>query len=134
MLFLISEKVAALYQRFQHAEINFFVGPFAFGKEGGIFVLLAHNVNFCLSFMDRIVAPPAAQGSEFHRGLSAQQQLPKVLLADFLKHLAHVVGKVRFDALIYQVCCAAGDQGSILRHKPVPEAEHVVVDEIDRLF
>ena len=55
MLFLISEKVAALYQRFQHAEINFFVGPFAFGKEGGIFVLLAHNVNFCLSFMDRIV-------------------------------------------------------------------------------
>ena len=36
MLFLISEKVAALYQRFQHAEINFFVGPFAFGKEGGI--------------------------------------------------------------------------------------------------
>ena len=37
MLFLISENVAALYQRFQHAEINFFVGPFAFGKEGGIF-------------------------------------------------------------------------------------------------
>lgn len=84
--------------------------------------------------MDRIVAPPAAQGSEFHRGLSAQQQLPKVLLADFLKHLAHVVGKVRFDALIYQIRRAAGDQRSVLRHKPIPKAEHVVVNEVDRLF
>ena len=103
MLFLIGEKGAALYQRLQHAEINLFVGPFALTKEGGILILLAHDVDFRLAFMDGIIAPPAAQRSKFHRGLSAQQQFPKVLLADFFKHLAHIVGKVRFNALIYQI-------------------------------
>ena len=97
MLFLIGEKVAAFYQCFQYSEINFFVRPLALTKEGGILILLAHDIDFRLAFMDGIVAPPAAQGSEFHRGFSAQQQPPEVLLADFFKHLAHVVGKMRFE-------------------------------------
>lgn len=74
MLFLIGEKVAALYQRFQHAEINFFVGPLTLAKESGILILLAHDVDFRLPFTDGIIAPPTAQGSEFHRGLSAKNK------------------------------------------------------------
>ena len=97
MLILISEKVAALDQRFQYTQVNFFVRPLALAKEGGILILLAHDIDFRLALVDGIITPPAAQGSEFHRGLSAQQRLPEVLLADFLKHLAHIVGKVGFE-------------------------------------
>ena len=97
MLFLIGEKVAALYQRFQYTQVNFFIRPLALAKEGGMLILFAHDIDFRLAFMDGIVAPPAAQGSKRYRGISVQQKFPEVLPADFLKHLAHKVGKVGFE-------------------------------------
>lgn len=76
MLVLIREQVATGDERLQDSEIDLLRCPFALGEEGGVFVLLAHDVNLGLAPMDGIVAPPTAQGGELHRGLAADQQLP----------------------------------------------------------
>ena len=134
MLIFVREQLAAGDQCLQDGEINLLGGPFALSEEGGVLVLLAHDVDLGLALMDGIVAPPAAQGGELHRGLAAEQQLPEVLLADLLEHLAHILAQVRLDALIDEIRRAARDHGGVLRHEAIPEAEHIVVDGIDRLL
>ena len=134
VLVLIREQLAAGDERLQDGKIDLLRCPFALGEEGGVLVLLAHDVDFGLALMNRIVAPPAAQGSELHRGFAAEQQLPEVLLADLLEHFAHILAQVRLDALVDQVRRAARDHGGVLRHEAIPEAEHIVIDGIDRLL
>lgn len=134
MLVFVREQLAAGDERLQDGEIDLLGGPFALSKKDGVLVLLAHDVDLGLALMDGVVAPPAAQGSELHRGLAAEQQLPEVLLADLLKDLAHILGQMRLDALVDEVRRAARDHGGILRHKAIPEAEHIVVNGIDRLL
>ena len=60
----VMKEVAAVNQGFEDRQVNFLVLPFAFCKEGGIFVLLAHDVDFCLLLFDRIVSLPAAEVSK----------------------------------------------------------------------
>lgn len=130
----VREKPAAGHERLQDGLNELFVCPLAFGKEGGHFVLFAHDVDLCLGFVGGIAAPPAAKGGELHRRLAAEQLFPKVLLANLLEHLAHVCGQLRLDAPVDELRRAAGDQGGVFRDEAVPEAEHVVIDGIDRLF
>ena len=85
MLALIREQLAALNERLQDSEINLLSGPLAPGEEGSVHILFDHDVDLGLALTDRIVTPPAAQGSELHRGLAAEQQLPEVLLANLLE-------------------------------------------------
>lgn len=134
MLVLVREQIAAVDERLQDSEIDLPSGPLALGEDGGILVLLAHDVDLGLAPSGGIVAPPAAKGGELHRGLAAEQQLPEVLLADLLKHLAHILGQMRLDALVDEVRRAARDHGGVLRHEAIPEAEHIVVNGIDRLL
>ena len=134
MLVLIPEQLAAGDERLQDGEIDLLGSPFALGEESGVFVLLAHDVDLGLALMDGIIAPPAAQGGELHRGMTGEQQLPEVLLADLLEHLAHILAQVRLDAPVDQVRRAARDHGGVLRHKAIPETEHIVVNGIDRLL
>ena len=98
MLVPVREQLAAGDERLQDSEIDLVGGPLALGEEGGILVLLAHDVDLGLALMDGIVAPPTAKGGELHRGFAAEQQLPEVLLADLLEHLAHILGQMRLNA------------------------------------
>ena len=122
----IWEEFAALYEGFQNAEIDFLIRPFALPEKGGVFILLGEDIDFSLTLFLGIVAPPAAEGGKFHRAFAVQQLLPEILLADFLKHLAHIVGQMRLDALVGQVGSATGDDRIVFRHKTIPEAEHIV--------
>ena len=123
---LIGEQLAALYKGFQNAEVNFLIRPFALAEKGGVFVLFGENIDFSLTLFFRVVAPPASERGKLHRALAGEQQLPEILLADFLKHLAHIVGQMRLDALVGQVGSATGDDRIVFRHKTIPEAEHIV--------
>ena len=134
MLVFILKQLAARDKRLQNGEIDLLGGPLALGEEGGILVVLAHDVDLGLALVGGIVAPPAAQGGELHWGFAAEQQLPEVLLADLLKYLAHILGQMRLDALVDEIRCAARDHGGVFRHEAIPEAEHIVVDGIDRLL
>ena len=100
VLVFVLEQLAAFDQRLQDGKVYLLSCPLALSEEGSVLVLLAHDVDFGLALMNRIVAPPAAQGSELHRGFAAEQQLPEVLLADLLEHLAHILGQVRLNALV----------------------------------
>ena len=40
------EQLAALYEGFQNAEIDFFIRPFALAEKGGVFVLFGKNIDF----------------------------------------------------------------------------------------
>lgn len=134
MLVFVREQLAAGDERLQDGKIDLLGCPLALGKEGGILVLLAHEVDLGLALMDGVVAPPTAKGGKLHRGFAAEQQLPEVLLADLLEHLAHILGQMRLDALVDEIRRAASDHGGVLRHESIPEAEHIVVDGIDRLL
>ena len=132
MLVLVGEQLTAGKKRLQDGEIDLLRCPLALGKKCSVFVLLAHDVDLGLALVDGIVAPPTAQGGELHRGLAVEQQLPKVLLADLLEHLAHILAQMRLDALVDKIRRTARDHGGVLRHEAIPEAEHIVVDGIDR--
>ncbi len=134
MLVFVREQLAAGDERLQDGEIDLLRRPFALGEEGGVLVLLAHDVDFGLALTDGIRPPPTAQGGKLHRGLTAEQQFPEILLADLLEHLAHILAQVRLDALIDEIRRAARDHGGVLRHEAIPEAEHIVVNGIDRLL
>lgn len=54
------------------------------------------------------------------------------MLADLLEDLSHILAQVRLDALVDEIRRAARDHGGVLRHEAIPEAEHIVVDGIDR--
>ena len=41
---------------------------------------------------------------------------------------------MRLDALVDKIRRTARDHGGVLRHEAIPEAEHIVVDGIDRLL
>ena len=128
----IRKQFAALYEGFQNAEVDFLIRPFALAEKGGVFVLFGENIDFSLTLFFRVVAPPASERGKLHRALAGEQQLPEILLADFLKHLAHIVGQMRLDALVGQVGSATGDDRIVFRHKTIPEAEHIVRNRIDR--
>lgn len=40
MLFLIGEKVAALYQRIQYAQVNFFICPLTLAEESSVLIIM----------------------------------------------------------------------------------------------
>ena len=106
---LVGEQLTALYEGFQNAEIDLLIRPFALPEKGGVFILLGKNIDFSLTLFLGIVAPPAAERGKLHRAFAVQQLLPEILLADFLKHLAHIVGQMRLDAFVCQVGSATGD-------------------------
>lgn len=134
MLVLIREQLAAGDERLQDSEIDLLRCPFALGEKCGALVLFAHDVDLGLALMDGIVAPPAAQRGELYRGFVAEQQLPEVLLADLLEYLAHIRGQMRLNALVNEICRSTRNHRGVLRHEAIPEAEHIVVDGIDRLL
>ena len=107
MLVLVGEQLAAVDERLQDGEIDLLGGPLALGEEGGVLVLLAHDVDLGLGLAGEVRAPPAAKGFELYRRLAAEQQFPKVLLADLLEHLAHILGQMRLDALVDEIRRAA---------------------------
>ena len=83
VLVLIREQIAAGEERLQDGEIDLLRCPLALGKKCSVLVLLTHDVDFCLTFANGIIAPPAAERGELDRRLAAEQQLPEVLPADF---------------------------------------------------
>ena len=66
----IWEQLAALYEGFQNAEIDFFIRPLAFAEKGGVFVLFGKNIDFSLPLFLWIVAPPAAKRGKLHRAFA----------------------------------------------------------------
>lgn len=97
---LIGEQFAAVYEGFQNADIDFLICPFALPEKGGVFVLFGKNIDFCLTLFPGVVAPPTAERGKLHRAFAGEQQFPKILLADFFKYLAHIIGQMRLDALV----------------------------------
>ena len=85
---LVGEQFATLYKGFQNAEIDFLIRPFALAEKGSVFILFGEDVDFRLTFFLWVVAPPASERGKLHRTFAGEQQLPEILLADFLKHLA----------------------------------------------
>ena len=125
--------MAAVNQCFQYPQVNSFICPLALAKEGGGLVLFPQYVDLCLCLFNGVIAPPAAQRSKLHRGAPIQQQLPKILFTYLFKHLAHVVVELRRDALVHQVSGSTGNQGIVLQHKAMPEAEHIILDGVQGL-
>ena len=107
VLVLIREQLAAGDEHLQDGKINLLHCPFALGEKCGVLVLLAHDIDLGLGPAGGVRAPPAAEGFELHRRPTAEQQLPEVLLAELLEHLAHILGQMRLDALVDEVRRAA---------------------------
>ena len=106
---LVGKQLAALYEGFQNAEIEFLIRPFTLPEKGGIFVLLGGDIDFRLTLFLGIVAPSAAEKRKLHRAFTGEQLLPEILLTDFLKHFTHIVRQMQLDALVCQVGSATGD-------------------------
>ena len=82
---LIRKQFAALHEGFQNAEIDFLIRPFTLPEKGGVFILFRKNIDFRPALFFGIVAPPASERGKLHRAFAGEQQLPEILLADFLK-------------------------------------------------
>ena len=128
----IGEQFTALYEGFQNAEIYFLIRPFALPEKGGAFILFGEDTDFRLTLFLGIVAPPSAERGKLHRAFAGKQKLPEILLADFLKHLAHIIGQIWLDALVCQTGCATGDDRIVFRHKAIPKAEHIIRNRVNR--
>ena len=59
----------------QNGQIHLPGGPFTLGKKGGIFILLAHDIDLCLTLMGGIIAPPSAKRGELHGRLAVKYDL-----------------------------------------------------------
>ena len=109
----------------QHIAIDLLILPFALTEKSRI-LIRPHNINFFLSVCPGICSPPAAKIRKIHCTLSIQQQPPEILPANFFKYASHKIRKFRSNTLIDQICCPAGNQRGILRHKTIPKPERCV--------
>ena len=133
LLVFIMEQIATFNEQVEHADVNLFIRPLAFAEKGGIFIGFAHNIDLGLGLGFWIVTPPASERGKFNGRVARKKLFPEVLLADLLKDSAHILGQMRLDALICQVVCAARDDRIIFGYESVPEAEHIVLNGVDRL-
>ena len=127
----VGEQRAALYEGFQNTQINLLIRPCALAEKSGVFILFRNNIDFCLTFFLGISTPPAAERGKLHRTFAGKKQLPEILFANLLKHLAHIAGQMRLDTLVGQIDGAAGDDRIVFRHEAIPEAEHIVRNRIN---
>ena len=107
---LVVEQLVALDEQIKYADVNLFVPPLALAEKSGVFICFAHNIDLNLGLGFRIVAPPASERAEFHGALAREKLLPKILLADRLENSAHILGQMRFNALVCQIVRAACDE------------------------
>ena len=107
---------------------------FALSKQCRILILLSHNVNFRLLPLCRIRSPPAAQTAESYRTVSWHHVVPKILHTDIFKNTSHIIRQIRGYPSVSNVGDSSRDHGAVYRYKPVPEAEHIVLNGIYRLF
>ena len=76
--------MAAVNQCFQYPQVNSFICPLALAKEGGGLVLFPQYVDLRLGLFNRIIPPPATQGSKL---ISSKVGEDTNVCASYIKNL-----------------------------------------------